>query len=256
MSIKQSFLVRESLSWKINFSLVPQKISVDVVSVSLWCIYIELNPKNCLFWLAIFVININYARTDILQLIAYYLRRFHVLFYLLSLVCLIYPQEKRISCSFFDQHSVITILMLLYFLFFLCLFLYIRFCTYNAIWCAQKHSSCFSNNILFFSLSFPFPDCCTIGHSLVDLLVCSLTRIHPVPIENMLMQNILQLLFIGNKQRCAAHLFLSFLFRTVWRDRTKKIGIDSYQRRRSISTTKQHIYHNGEWVQFFFLFKG
>lgn len=54
------------------------------------------------------------------------------------------------------------------------------------------------------------------------------------------MQNFLELLFIGNKQGWAAHLSLSFLFSTVWRDRTRETGIDIYQRERSISTTKQH----------------
>jgi len=64
--------------------------------------------------------------------------------------------------------------------------------------------------------------------------------------KNMLMQNFLELLFIGNKQRYTGHLSFSFLFRTVWRDRTKKIGTDICQRRRSISTTKQRIDYYGE----------
>jgi hypothetical protein len=61
------------------------------------------------------------------------------------------------------------------------------------------------------------------------------------------------LLFIGNKQRWAGYLSLSFsfLFRPVWRDRTKKRAIDICQRRRSISATKPNTYHYGERVHIF-----
>lgn len=148
----------------------------------LWCIYIfiGLNSRTYLFRAAILVININYARIDILQLIAYYLRRFHVLFYLLSLDYRAPTRKENYVVVPFSTNSV-TMTLMLHFLFLFCLFLYIRFCTYNAIWCAEKHTSCFSNSILFFSLFFLFPDCYTIGHSLVDLFACSLACIHPVP---------------------------------------------------------------------------